>query len=82
MESKGFSILNQQKYLNLLFPRYLNTYVMGLRPLYIQFISFSVGTIFIRLNLTFTDVIFWCIEKVPALKGLDDTPQPRDLGHV
>ena len=38
--------------------------------------------IFIRQNLTFTDVIFWCIEKVPALKGLDDTPQPRDLGHV
>ena len=31
---------------------------------------FSAGTVFIRQNLTFSDVRFWHIKTVPALKGL------------
>ena len=34
------------------------------------FNSFSAGTVFIRQNLTSTDVRFWRIKTVPALKGL------------
>ena len=34
------------------------------------FNSFSAGTVFIRQNLTSTDVRFWCIKSVPALKRL------------
>ena len=32
--------------------------------------AFSTGTVFIRQNLTSTDVKFWRIKTVPALKGL------------
>ena len=42
---------------------------MGLRPLEMCFNSFSAGIVFIRQNLTSTDVRFWRIKTVPALKG-------------
>ena len=38
----------------MIFPLYLNTYVMGLR--YCIFQPFSAGTVFRRQNLTFIDV--------------------------
>ena len=41
---------------------------MGLRPLEI-FHSFGAGIDFRRQNLTSTDVIFWRLKSVPALKG-------------
>ena len=34
--------------------------------------SFSAGTVFIRQNLTSTDVRFWRIKRVPALKGINE----------
>ena len=34
---------------------------------------FSAGTVFIRQNLTSTDVSFWSIKTVPALKGLTNS---------
>ena len=37
---------------------------------YKYFYSYSAGIVFIRQNLTSTDVIFWRIKKIPALKGL------------
>ena len=33
--------------------------------------SFSVGTVFIRQNLTSTDVRLWRIKTVPAVKGIN-----------
>ena len=33
------------------------------------FNSFSAGTVFIRQNLTSTDIGFWSLKTVPALKG-------------
>ena len=38
---------------------------------YKYFNSFSAGTIFIRQNLTSTDVWFWRIKTIPALTGLN-----------
>ena len=50
---------------------------------YKYFNSFSAGTVFIRQNLTSTDVRFWCIKTVPALKGLKHTqPQKAHLGDI
>ena len=37
---------------------------------YTYFNPFSAGTVFIRQNLTSTDVRFWCIKTVSVLKGL------------
>ena len=37
---------------------------------YTHFNSFSAGIVFIRQNLTSTDVRFWRIKTVPALEGL------------
>ena len=42
---------------------------MGPRP-YKYFNFFSAGTVFIRQNLTSTDVRLWRIKTVPAMKGL------------
>ena len=40
---------------------------------YKYFNSFSAGINFIRQNLTSTDVRFWRIKTIPALKGLNQT---------
>ena len=37
---------------------------------YKSFNSFSAGIVFIHQNLTSTDVKFWRIKTIPALKGL------------
>ena len=71
METKGvFSIWNHHKCLgsshsSWILPSGLWVYYGH----YKYFISFSAGTVFIRQNLTSTDVRFWCIKTVPALKG-------------
>ena len=46
-----FQFENHHKWLSLLFPIHLNTYVVGLRPFEI-FFSYSAGIDFSRQNLT------------------------------
>ena len=65
-----FPICNHHNCLSLIFPLHLNTYVMALRH-YKYFFCFSAGIVFIRQNLTSSDVRFWRINTVPALKGLN-----------
>ena len=61
-DRKVFSIRNYHKSLSLLFPLHLNTYVLGLRPLYL-FLFFSVrGPSF--------EVKIWRLQTVPRLKML------------
>ena len=66
MEARGF--FQFKIIINVLASYFLNTYIMGLRPLYILN-SFSAGIDFRRQNLTFVDVRFWRIKSVPAPKG-------------
>ena len=44
-----------------------------LKYLNLKYLNFSAGTVFIRQNLTSTDVRFWRIKTVPALEVLEDT---------
>ena len=48
----------------------------------LYFNYFSAGTVFIRQNLTSTDVRFWRIKTVPALKGLMLIGQWTVIIHV
>ena len=48
-------------------PLHSNTHVVALRSVYN---SFSAGIDFRRQNLTSTDVRFWRLKSIPALKGL------------
>ena len=71
-DERVISIQNNNKCLSQLFQLHLNTYVMGLRPLY-MFYSSSAGIDFKRQNMTSIDVRFWRLKTVPALKGLNRT---------
>ena len=64
-----FSIWDHHKWPNSLFPLHLNTYIMGVRSLEIFKFFQCAGTVFIRQDLTYTDVRFWRIKTVTALKG-------------
>ena len=68
-DQRVFPIWNHRKCLSQLFPVHLNTYVMGLGPLWI-FHTYSAGIDFGRQNLTSTDVRFWRLKTVPALQWL------------
>ena len=73
-DQRVFSIWNHHKWLIIYtvssFRFILIIHVLWICDHYIYFISFSAGADFRRQNLTSTDVKFWRLKSIPALKGL------------